>query len=169
LTGTIRTVSERVRRLILDALHSLGTAIEATHGCQVSLQIRTHTPVLQNDEQLTRTAMGVARQLFGDAAVGEIALPSMGAEDFAFFSREVGCCMMRLGTAGTPRASYQAHCSPLHSSDFDIEEDALAVGAQLLAACVIQTARSEAASSPGYANVLKSDCESGGDHPPTAL
>jgi len=143
LTGTIRTVSERVRQLILNALHSLGTAIEASHSCQVSLDIRTHTPVLQNDETITTQAMSAARQLLGPAAVGEIPLPSMGAEDFAFFSREVPCCMFRVGTAGTPQASYQKHCSPLHSSDFDIEEDSLAVGAQLLASFVIQAAHSE--------------------------
>ncbi|XZE18619.1 M20 metallopeptidase family protein [Pirellulaceae bacterium SH449] len=138
LTGTLRTVSDSVRLQLLDALNSVSTSIEAGFGCRIDLKVSAFTPSMQNDPRITETAMRAARQLLGDNAVETIPLPSMGAEDFAFFCRKIPCCMFRLGTAGQRHAATSDHSSPLHSPDFDIDEDALVVGAKLLATCAIE-------------------------------
>ena len=138
LTGTLRTVSDSVRLQLLDALNSVSTSIEAGHGCRIDFKVSEFTPSLHNDARITEAAMRAARQLLGDGAVETIPLPSMGAEDFAFFCRKIPCCMFRLGTAGQRHAASSDYSSPLHSPDFDIDEDALVVGAKLLAACAIE-------------------------------
>lgn len=138
LTGTVRTVSEVTRRQIFDSLNVLSAGIEASHGCQINIEIESHTPSLHNEETITLLAMQEARELLGKSAVGDIPLPSMGAEDFSFLARDVPCCMFRLGTAGPHGASHQAYSSSLHSPDFDIDEGGLVIGAQLLAASVIR-------------------------------
>ncbi len=146
LTGTVRAVSEHTRKEVFDAMHDIGKALEVVHKCRFDLRELVHTPSLRNDPDLTKLEMKVARRLLGMESVGEIELPSMGAEDFAFFSKLVPCCMFRLGTSGLPDQGIRAHSSPLHSPDFDIDERALAIGAQLLAAttvCIAQKSSAE--------------------------
>ena len=55
----------------------------------------------------------------------------MGGEDFANYLTQVRGAMFRLGCARAENAP------PLHSSMFDIEEDALKVGAKVLAHAAI--------------------------------
>ncbi|MCR9294070.1 MAG: amidohydrolase [bacterium] len=144
LTGTVRAVSELTRKDVFDVVHRIGQAVAVVHGCEFDLREIGYTPSLQNDELLTELEMSIARQLLGDSFVGEIDRPSMGAEDFAFFSEHLPCCMFRLGSSGLPDHGVRAHSSPLHAPDFDIDERSLAVGAQLLAATVIAVCASQA-------------------------
>ena len=137
LTGTVRTVSEHTKNEVFKTIHDIGKAVEAVHKCRFELHELVHTPSLNNDPELTQLEMKVARRMLGKESVAEIELPSMGAEDFAFFSQLLPCCMFRLGTSGLPDQGIRAHSSPLHSPDFDIDERALAIGAQLLAATTI--------------------------------
>jgi metal-dependent amidase/aminoacylase/carboxypeptidase family protein len=53
----------------------------------------------------------------------------MTAEDFAWFAQEFPGCFFRLGT-NSPEGKYGAG---VHTSTFDIDEDALFVGAATLA------------------------------------
>ena len=53
----------------------------------------------------------------------------MTAEDFAYFSQEMPACFYRLGT-GNPAKGIT---SPIHTNTFDIDEEALKVGAGLMA------------------------------------
>ena len=68
----------------------------------------------------------------GPANVEEIRLPSMGGEDFSGYLKQARGCLLRLGVAALDRPRH-----PLHSPHFDIDEDALAVGAKLLAHSVV--------------------------------
>ena len=53
----------------------------------------------------------------------------MAAEDFAFFSQQTSACFYRLGTRNEARGI----TSSVHTPTFDIEEDALQIGAGLMA------------------------------------
>jgi amidohydrolase len=56
----------------------------------------------------------------------------MGGEDFANYLPHVRGAMFRLGCART------SNDPPLHSSMFDIDESALAVGAKILAYAIVE-------------------------------
>ena len=56
----------------------------------------------------------------------------MGAEDFAHYLSETPGAMFRLGSA---RDNMPLHV--LHAPDFDIDEGALTIGAQILARTVV--------------------------------
>ena len=58
--------------------------------------------------------------------------PSLGAEDFAELLRDVPGMMLRLGVAGPDG------CAPLHNGAFALDERALAVGIEVLAATLMQ-------------------------------
>jgi metal-dependent amidase/aminoacylase/carboxypeptidase family protein len=53
----------------------------------------------------------------------------MGGEDFAFFSRKVPATMFRLGVRNDAKGIVHA----IHSPRFDLDEDALPLGAAALA------------------------------------
>ena len=53
----------------------------------------------------------------------------MTAEDFSFYTQEIPGCFFRLGT----NKNNEAFTIPVHHPNFDIDEDALAVGAGTMA------------------------------------
>ena len=55
--------------------------------------------------------------------------PSLGVEDFAYFCNAAPGAFYHLGVAQDETTA--AHCAPLHSSEMDIDERALALGAEL--------------------------------------
>ena len=65
-------------------------------------------------------------------AIEWIEQPSMGSEDFSYYLEHVPGAMLRLGVGGD-----QVGNAPLHTSGFDIDERALAIGSRLFAATVI--------------------------------
>jgi amidohydrolase len=66
--------------------------------------------------------------LLGPDNVQDIQRPSMGGEDFAFYSRSVPAAFIRLGCAGAATGNL-----PLHNSGFDIDENVLTLGAKVMA------------------------------------
>lgn len=132
LSGTIRSFSESARAAIMQEMRNVAEATEKTFGCRVSVNFSAYTPSLHNDERLNRKMVQAASKLRDIDEVGHIELPSMGAEDFSFFAQQKPACMMRLGIAGSAGS-----CHALHTPAFDIDERALGIGAQLLAASTI--------------------------------
>jgi amidohydrolase len=57
----------------------------------------------------------------------------MGSEDFSYYLELIPGAMFRLGIAGD-----QVGRAPLHTSTFDIDQRAIAVGCKLFAAAVIK-------------------------------
>jgi len=58
----------------------------------------------------------------------------MTAEDFAYYSQQIPACFYRLGTRNESRGI----TSPVHTSTFDIDEDALKTGSGLMAYIAVQ-------------------------------
>ncbi len=71
-------------------------------------------------------------QALNAGAIEWIDQPSMGSEDFSYYLEHIPGAMFRLGVAGD-----QVGHAPLHTSTFDIDERALAIGAKLFATAVI--------------------------------
>jgi metal-dependent amidase/aminoacylase/carboxypeptidase family protein len=53
----------------------------------------------------------------------------MGAEDFAYYTHVMPGCFYRLGTGNAAKPGTQ---SGLHTAAFDIDEDAMRVGARMM-------------------------------------
>ena len=68
----------------------------------------------------------------GQKNVIELQKPSLGAEDFAEFLNEIPGAMFRLGVS----SSYG--CAPLHSSKFDPDERAIAVGIKVITESIVK-------------------------------
>ena len=68
----------------------------------------------------------------------------MGSEDFAFFASEVPAAMFRLGCT-----SERYGGAGLHSSTFDVDEEAIRIGAHLMAHAALVWMQRQLESSSG--------------------
>lgn len=136
LAGTLRTFDESWRQ---QAKALIATVIRQTvEPWQLAAEIdfRSGYPVLYNDPTLTARTREWIAELLGETAVQELPL-WLSSEDFAFYSQHVPACFIRLGTAGDHPDTQR----PVHTPDFDIDEQALAVGAAIWAHLAIKALR----------------------------
>lgn len=126
IEGTLRSRHDDVRdQLIEEVRRSL--EIARTLGGDYELVIERGYPSMLNDAGVVEEIRGSALDLLGEDGLGT-SKPMMGAEDFSYMTRLAPGAMFSLGTR-TPggRERYP------HSPDFDIDEDALPIGAAMLA------------------------------------
>jgi metal-dependent amidase/aminoacylase/carboxypeptidase family protein len=77
--------------------------------------------------------------LLGAEGIAHIPTPQLGGEDFAFFSQRVPSLMFRLGVRNEARGIVHGG----HSSRFDLDEAALAIGSAALARVAIDYVQRE--------------------------
>lgn len=131
LTGTARYFDKALGKLICEELHRACRIAEALGGSYEMKYVHDN-PAVVNDPQITNIVRLVATKLLGKENVHESTL-EMGAEDFSFMTEALPGCFFFLGTGveGKPPCM-------LHSPTFDVNEDAIPLGAALLAESVYQ-------------------------------
>jgi len=97
-------------------------------GGSCDFDIHVGYPYLENHPELTDASRNAAIDYLGADNVVELDLWT-GAEDFAFYSHETNACFYRLGTRNEERGI----TSLVHTSTFDIDEEALKIGSGLMA------------------------------------
>lgn len=129
IEGTLRTFNEKTRSLLHERLVQHGTAIAKELGGELEFRIVKGSPVVHNDPELTTRMREAAEQFIGSDNVVEMPI-RMGAEDFAYYTHVMPGCFFRLGTGNT---SKPGTTSGLHRAEFDVDEDALVIGAGMMA------------------------------------
>ena len=128
IQGTFRTLDEAWRAKAHEKMRQIAEGLVEGMGGQLDFEIRKGYPFLKNEPALTARSEEAARAYLGSENVLDLDI-WMAAEDFAFFSQEVDGCFYRLGTRNEARGI----TSGVHTSTFDIEEEALEIGAGLMA------------------------------------
>jgi amidohydrolase len=128
--GTMRTHSPEVRDRLERRIEEIARGVATATGTEIAVAFKPGPNAVVNDGRVTAVCERAARELLGDSAVESIDLASMGGEDFADYLDAAPGCFFRLGVASDARTSY-----PLHSGSFDLDEEALMLGAKLLARC----------------------------------
>jgi len=126
LAGTIRSFEAEIRQQLFDELERACGLARALGG-DYELEIFPGYPATVNDAALTKFVRQVGIDLLGPDKVGE-ADAEMGAEDFSFLAAHAPGCYFRLG-GGFPDQEPRRG----HNPYFDVNEDALPVGAAVLA------------------------------------
>lgn len=129
IDGTLRTFNEDLRARLHELLPGIASRIARDGGGEVEFRIVKGSPVVKNDPALTARMRALAVDLVGAENVVDMDL-RMGAEDFAYYTHVMPGCFFRLGTGNPIKAGTQ---SGLHTADFDIDEDALVLGATMMA------------------------------------
>lgn len=127
IEGTLRSLDEEVRVQLRQDVERAAGLVRAWGG-DYRLEVDIGYPVLYNDPRVTGWLQRVGRDLLGREKVLTEEGVSMGAEDFAYMAARVAGAMFRLGIQPDP-----ARFGGLHTATFDVDEDALPVGAAILA------------------------------------
>jgi len=128
VAGTLRTMDEEWRARALQLIEERATGIAKAHGAECKVEIRHGYPYLANDPTTTQLAIESAVEFVGKENVVELDL-RMTAEDFAYYSLQMPSCFYRFGT----RNEAKGINSGLHTSTFNIDEDALRNSTGLMA------------------------------------
>jgi amidohydrolase len=126
IEGTVRSFSERSRRLAHEGLERLAPNIAAAHGAEAVVDIEHGFPVTVCDSRAVVLAQEVAEGLFGDGAWRTMPTPAMGAEDFAYVLQKIPGAMAFLGA--TPEGGDWRSCCALHSNRMVLDEAVMARG-----------------------------------------
>lgn len=129
IEGTMRTFDESWRAELHELLPLVGRGICEAFGATVDFRIVKGSPVVMNDPDLTARIRAAAVQFIGEDNIVDMDI-RMGAEDFAYYTLVMPGCFFRLGTGNPSKPGTQ---SGLHRAEMDIDEDALAIGAGMMA------------------------------------
>ena len=130
--GTLRCTDHSDRKLLKQKIINVAQQIGSLHHARIDVHYHDGAPPVINDVALVDDIIDVASDLFGKESVVEIPVPSMGAEDFAYYLESVPGVLIRVGTSSSPETSY-----PLHDSLFDIDERSLAPAVNLVSELLI--------------------------------
>ena len=135
IKGTIRSFEDGVMEHLEARINTVATGIAAALRATATVEIHMHYPPTVNDEALVELAGGAVRKLGISAESGA---PLMGAEDFSFVLQRVPGAMLMLGV----RKPEWAEPRPVHTAQFDLDEDALPLGAAAYAALALEALNS---------------------------
>ncbi|MFD2553170.1 M20 metallopeptidase family protein [Sphingobacterium tabacisoli] len=131
--GTFRTYDEKWRGEAHKRMIQIAEGIAEAMGAHCEFEVRKGYPFLTNEPALTNQSRSFAEEYLGKENVVELELWPAG-EDFAYYSQEIPACFYRLGTGNTSKGITSA----VHTSTFDIDEDALELSIGLMAYITIQ-------------------------------
>ncbi len=126
LRGTVRTFGGKFYDEAPTLLEETVRGIAGAFGASADVRYRRLCKPTVNDEGMTRIMADAARETVGPEHVAN-GVRTMGGEDMSFFLARVPGCFAFVGSAppGKPGA-------PHHSPTFDIDEESLVIGAELL-------------------------------------
>ena len=133
LGGTFRSYDENWRREAHERMKEMAEGIADSMGGSCDFTIVGGYPFLNNEENLTGRITSIAKDYLGDGNVVELE-PFMYGEDFAYYSQVINGCFYFLGTGNKEKGIV----STLHTSTFDIDEDAFALSTGLMAYIAIR-------------------------------
>jgi len=133
IRGTLRTQDAAISSETIRHIERLARGLGDASGAKITIGWQSGPPPVKNDSALVDLIATAGGSVLDEAHVQTIRRPSMGGEDFANYLTRLRGAMFRLGCVTDPTVA-----PPLHSPLFDIDERALAVGAEILAQAVIR-------------------------------
>jgi amidohydrolase len=128
MEGTFRAMNEVWRDKAIGAITNMAEKVTSAMGGRCEIRVDRGYPCLINEERLTDNVRNDAIDYLGSENVLEEDI-WMAAEDFAYYSQVTDSCFYLCGVGNAEKGI----TSPLHSPTFNIDEEALAVSAGLMA------------------------------------
>ncbi|HEY8680380.1 MAG TPA: M20 family metallopeptidase [Candidatus Dormibacteraeota bacterium] len=131
IKGTIRAYDADVMQRLEARIEETAKGVAAALRARAEVEIHMHYPPTVNDEAMAELAGGAIRKLDLNVAAGS---PIMAAEDFSYVLQRVPGAMVQLGV----RDPAWAEPKPVHTAQFDLDEEALPLGAAVYAAMALE-------------------------------
>ena len=127
MTGTVRTFDNKLRKHIKQRIEEITKNITAAFNADYEYEYIFEYPPVYNNPQLTKVMEKIISKNIGENYIHQIPEPSMGGEDFAYFTEKIPGTYMRLGTKNEKKGITK----PLHSPYFNLDEDILKQGVKV--------------------------------------
>lgn len=128
LEGTVRTFDNDTRQIVEDSISQYAEHIAAANGATVEVEYTRMTEPVVNEEKTAQLVSQTAEKAFGKESLYSEP-PTMGAEDFGAYMQESTGAFALVGSGNPEKDTEWAH----HHGRFNIDEDAMIVGAELYA------------------------------------
>jgi amidohydrolase len=132
LEGTVRALDPETRKIVREEMDRVLGGVTSAHGATYTMRYQESAAVTRNDPALVEASLPALRRALGAANVHP-SPPHMGAEDFAYYEQVVPGFFFFLGV----RNEKNGITAMLHTPEFDLDEDALAVGARAMATLAV--------------------------------
>ncbi|MEX0628068.1 MAG: M20 aminoacylase family protein [Cucumibacter sp.] len=127
LTGTVRSLDEKVRTLLENRMREMVPKIAEAFGGTATIEWRRGYPVTINAPRQTSFAAEVAARVAGRDKVDAESPATMGGEDFSFMAQSRPGAYIFLGQGGTAQ---------LHQNTYDFNDEIIPVGCSYWATLV---------------------------------
>lgn len=134
LEGTTRALTPEMRKLAEERVREISAHVARAHGCTIDIHWNVGYPVVKNDPNMVDGFIPLASEVLGEQNVFHAETPVMGGEDFAYYAEHVPACFYFLGL----RPEGADHFPELHTPRFDFNDDAIAVGVEMMSRLAIE-------------------------------
>ncbi|NLJ33453.1 MAG: amidohydrolase [Firmicutes bacterium] len=128
IEGTNRTFNHEIRKQLPDIMQRIIKNTTGAYRASAELEYKWGCPVLVNDDSLSKMAQGTVKRLYGNESLVGMA-PLTASEDFSYYVEKAPGAYAFLGVGNKEKDTEW----PLHHSHFNVDENALQIGAALYA------------------------------------
>ncbi len=128
LEGTVRCFSLAIRHKLEKAIRHYADKVAALYGATAEVNYIYGTLPLVNEKRSALLAQSVIASCFDKSTLYPVR-PTTGAEDFSYYIQDIPGCFALVGSRNNEKSTDWAH----HHGCFNIDEDAMIIGAELYA------------------------------------
>ena len=125
MLGTIRTLDNGMKKLVLKRLEEVVHNIAEANGVEAKITYMVSYPITFNEPKLYEKMLPTLKRVNGESNVHYMDAIT-GAEDFSFFQEKIPGMYFFIG--GTKKGVDLSTSAPHHTPDFYVDDSALATG-----------------------------------------
>lgn len=127
ITGTLRALDDETRNYAKKRISDVVKNTAVAYGGEGTVEFYDGYQALINNDEVVDVIKGNAEKILGKENVVYKEFPSLGAEDFSYFSDVARGAFFHLGCGSSKKGIN----SPIHTEKFDIDEKCLKIGVLL--------------------------------------
>jgi amidohydrolase len=127
LEGTVRTLSEDVRKRAQSLMRETLDGITKAYGATFEMKYEEGAAVTYNEPALVEETLPTIRGVIGEKNLVS-PKPQMGAEDFSYYQKVVPGFYYFLGVGNRAKGI----TAQVHTPEFDLDEDSLVIGVKVM-------------------------------------
>lgn len=124
ISGTLRTLTPETRIYTKNRIKEIVESTAKAHGARGTVDFEEGYPSLINDDGVVKLLKEIGEDTLGKDNVKIKELPSMGADDFAFFLEKLKGAYYYLGSGNREKG----WTASIHNEDFMVDEECIKVG-----------------------------------------
>jgi len=136
LKGIVRTMEAELSEKIEQAMRRMLEGIKTGMRVDYTLDWKRVAPALRNHKPTLERLLKSAREVLGNENVCELAEPSMGSEDFAWFAEKVPAAHLRIGS------KIDGLDTAIHRANYDCNDLAIPVGVRVVTRAALELSSS---------------------------